>query len=194
MSSPAAKTASAKSLFRRFGCNSRGSAAVEFALIAPMFIALLFAILETSLMFFASQSLQTINENAARLIQTGQAQTAYANVSDYLSKVVCSPAPILFACTATNGTANAISVDIKSYSSFSNVNISSQIVNKNFDTSTLGYSLGGSCDVVVARLFYKWPLFVTGLGYNISNLNGSQRLLVATSVFRNEPYSGACGS
>jgi len=29
---------------------------------------------------------------------------------------------------------------------------------------------------------------VTGLGYNISNLSGNQRLLVATAAFQNEPY------
>jgi Flp pilus assembly protein TadG len=194
MSSPAAPTAFAKDMLRRFGRNRRGSAIVEFALIAPIFIALLFAIIETSLMFFASQTLQTINENAKRLIQTGQAQTAYSNVSAYLTQVICTPTPALFACGPANGSANGISVDIKSYSSFQNVSISNQIVSGNFDTSTLSYSLGNSCDVVVARLFYKWPLFVTGLGYNIANLNGNQRLLVATAVFRNEPYNGACGS
>jgi Flp pilus assembly pilin Flp len=194
MSSPAAPTAYARDVLRRFGSNRRGSAIVEFALIAPIFIALLFAIIETSLMFFAGEALETMNENAARLIRTGQAQSAYPNVGAYLSQVICNPAPVLFTCNLSNGSANGISVDVKSYSSFQTVSIGSQIVNGNFDTSTLGYSLGGSCDVVVARLFYKWPLFVTGLGYNISNLTGSQRLLVATAVFRNEPYSGACGS
>ena len=177
-------------MLRRFGRNRRGSAIVEFALIAPIFIALLFAIIETSLMFLASESLETINENAARLIRTGQAQSTYSTVGAYLTQVICNPAPALFTCNPSNG----ISVDIKSYSSFQNVVISNQIVNGNFDTSNLSYSLGGSCDVVVARLFYKWPFFVTGLGYNITNLTGNQRLLVATAVFRNEPYSGACGS
>lgn len=196
MSSPAVPTAAAKNIFRRFGGNRRGSAIIEFALIAPVFIALLFAILETSLMFFAGQTLQTINENAARLIRTGQAQSSsqYASVSNYLTNAICTQNHILFACSAVNGTTNGISVDVKSYSSFQNVSISSQISSGNFDTSTLSYSLGNSCDVVVARLFYKWPLFVTGLGYNISNLTGNQRLLVATAVFRNEPYNGACGS
>jgi Flp pilus assembly protein TadG len=33
-----------------------GSAAVEFALVAPVFFALLFAIIETAIMFFASQA------------------------------------------------------------------------------------------------------------------------------------------
>jgi hypothetical protein len=50
------------------------------------------------------------------------------------------------------------------------------------------YSPGGPGDIVVVRLFYQWPLFVTGLGYNIANLAGSQRLLVASAAFRNEPF------
>ena len=194
MSSSSAPTAYPKDMLRRFGRNRRGSTIVEFALIAPIFIALLFAIIETSLMFFAGQALQTINENAARLIRTGQAQTTYSSVGAYLTQVICTPTPVLLTCGPSNGSANGISVDVKSYSSFQNVSIGTQIVSGNFDTSTLSYSLGGSCDVVVARLFYKWPLFVTGLGYDIANLNGNQRLLVATAVFRNEPYSGACGS
>jgi Flp pilus assembly protein TadG len=184
---PIEPTAASRNIFDRFRRNGRGSAIVEFALIAPIFIALLFAIFETALMFFAGQVLETMNDNATRLIQTGQAQGVYPDAGTYLQQVVCKPAPVLFNC-------NNISVDVKSYSSFNSVSISSQIVNGNFDSSTLSYSLGGSCDVVVARLFYKWPLFVTGLGYNISNLSGNQRLLVATAAFRNEPYNGACGT
>jgi hypothetical protein len=53
------------------------------------------------------------------------------------------------------------------------------------------YSPGGSGSIVVVRLFYQWPLFVTGLGYNIANLTGSKRLLVGTAVFQNEPYQGS---
>jgi hypothetical protein len=42
-------------------------------------------------------------------------------------------------------------------------------------------------------MFYQWPLFVTGFGFNISNLSGNKRLLVATAAFKNEPYgSGSC--
>jgi hypothetical protein len=40
----------------------------------------------------------------------------------------------------------------------------------------------------VVRGFYQWPLFVTGLGYNIANISrgttNSKRLLAATSAFR----------
>jgi hypothetical protein len=41
----------------------------------------------------------------------------------------------------------------------------------------------------VVRLYYKWPLFVTGLGYNLAcSTTNNTRLLVATAAFQNEPY------
>ena len=72
----AVSTASVRGTWRRFRRNRRGSAAVEFALVAPAFFALLFAIIETGIMFFAGQVLETVNQNSARMILTGQAQTA----------------------------------------------------------------------------------------------------------------------
>jgi hypothetical protein len=54
--------------------------------------------------------------------------------------------------------------------------------------NNMQYNPGGPGDIVVVRLFYQWPLVVTGLGYNISNLAGNTRLLSATAAFRNEPY------
>ena len=180
MPSPAVSTASVRTVLRRFRRNRRGSAAIEFALVAPVFFALLFAIIETAIMFFASQVLETITQNSARMILTGQAQTAAFTQAQFKT-YVCSQIPALFTC------AN-VYVDVESYPSFTNVNISSQIdASKNF-INNMQYSPGGPGDIVVVRLFYQWPLFVTGLGYNISNLSGNQRLLVSTAAFRNEPY------
>jgi len=77
---------------------------------------------------------------------------------------------------------------VQSYPQFSGVSINDPIDgSKNFVPPN-NYSPGGPGDIVVVRLFYQWPLFVTGLGYNIANLSGSKRLLTATAAFRNEPY------
>ena len=183
MPSPAVSAAAARSVFRRFRRNRRGSAAVEFALVAPVFFALLFAIIETGIMFFASQVLETVTQNSARQILTGQAQGAnYAQWNNFRDGVVCAQIPALFNC------AN-IYVNVQSTSQFSNAVIKNMIdASGNFDPSTLGYSPGGPGDTVVVQLFYQWPLFVTGLGYNIANLSGNKRLLVATAAFQNEPY------
>ena len=165
----------------RFRGNQRGSAAVEFALVAPLFFALLFAIIETSMVFFASQSLETALQDSARMIMTGQAQTAKLTKQSFKKDVVCSHVNALFDCT------NGIYVDVQSYSTFSSVAISDPITGGNFVDNTQ-YNPGGPGDIVVVRLFYQWPLFVTGLGYNIANLSGSKRLLSATAAFKNEPY------
>ena len=69
-------TAPKTNILRRFRRNRRGSAAVEFALVAPIFFAVLFAIIELALVFFASQILETVTQDSARLIMTGQAQSA----------------------------------------------------------------------------------------------------------------------
>jgi Flp pilus assembly protein TadG len=180
MSSPAGSTAIRKAL-RRFRRNRRGSAAVEFALVAPVFFALLFAIIETAIVFFAGQVLETVTQDSARFIMTGQAQTGGYSQSQFKT-YVCGKISVLFDCV------NGVYVDVQNYPAFSGVSISDPIDSgKNFVPPN-NYSPGGPGDIVVVRLFYQWPLVVTGLGYNISNLSGSKRLLTATAAFRNEPY------
>jgi hypothetical protein len=170
----------------RFRGNKRGSTVVEFALVAPLFFALLFAIIETGLVFFASQSLETALQDSARQILTGQAQIAKLDKQSFKQNVVCPHVSSLFDC------ANGIFVDVQSYPvGFAGVTISNPITAGNFVDNTQ-YSPGGPCAIVVVRLFYQWPLFVTGLGYNIANLSDSKRLLSATAAFKNEPYNGGC--
>ena len=190
---PLLAIASVRNALRRFRRNRHGSAAVEFALVAPVFFALLFAILETAIMFFATQVLETMTQDAARAVLTGQAQSGAVSACKAVSgqpaactlgtftTYVCNQIPALFSC-------GNLYVDVESYPSFSSVVINSQIdSSKNF-VNNMQYTPGGPGDIVVVRVFYQWPLFVTGLGYNISNLAGSKRLLVATAAFRNEPY------
>jgi Flp pilus assembly protein TadG len=181
MASSALSAAAATKALRRFRRNRRGSAAVEFALVAPVFFALLFAIIETAIVFFAGQVLETVTQDSARMIMTGQAQNAGYTQAQFKT-YVCGKISVLFDCV------NGIYVDVKSYPGFSSVSINDPIDSgKNFVPPN-NYSPGGPGDIVVVRLFYQWPLFVTGLGYNISNLSGSKRLLSATAAFRNEPY------
>jgi Flp pilus assembly protein TadG len=171
-------------LGRRFVRGDDGAAAVEFALVAVPFLALIFAILETALVFFANQTLEAAASNAGRLIMTGQAQTAGYSANDFKTAVCNDLAGGLFNC------ANGVYVDVKTYTSFSAIDTSSPVTNGQLDTSKMAYTPGGPGDIVMVRLYYQWPIFVSLLGDNLSNLNGSNRLLVATSVFRNEPYGG----
>jgi Flp pilus assembly protein TadG len=166
-------------LLRRFRRNRRASAALEFALVAPVFFALLFAIIETALMFFASQVLETITQDSARMIFTGQAQQASYTQAQFTT-YVCNQIPALFDCSS-------VWIDVESTSTFSAVS-TSPCVDSSGNFIAAQYKPGGAGDTVMVRLCYKWPIFVTGLGYNIANLPGSKRLLTASAAFRNEPY------
>jgi len=55
------------------------------------------------------------------------------------------------------------------------------------------FSPGGPKCIEVVQLYYQWPIYVSLLSDNLANF-GTDRLLVATAVFRNEPYAtgGSC--
>jgi Flp pilus assembly protein TadG len=173
---------------RRFARQQDGAAAVEFALVALPFFALIFAILETALVFFAGQTLETAVSDTGRLIMTGQAQSAGFSQADFKTQVCARLAGGLFDCT------NGVYVNVKSYTSFGTVNTTAPVANSQFDTTKMNYTPGTPGCIVAVSLYYQWPVYVSMLGDNLSNLNGGKRLLAATSVFRNEPYgpSGPC--
>jgi Flp pilus assembly protein TadG len=166
-------------ILRRFVRAPEGATAVEFALLALPFLALIFAILETAIIYFASQTLETAAASSARLVLTGQAQTAGWSATQFKQQV-CNQVYAIFDC------ASGVYVDVKTASSFSSANLNTPVQSGNFDASQVGYDPGGPGDIVVLRLYYQYPVFVSLLG--LSNLNGSRRLLAATAVFKNEPY------
>lgn len=168
---------------RRFRGGERGSAAVEFALVAPLFFALLFAIVESALMFFAGQVLETGTQDTARLLLTHQAQDAGMTQAQFKQNL-CDRVKALMSC-------DGIYIDVRSYSSFSAITIVSPIDDTGKLNNNFVYQSSNPGDTVVVRAFYQWPLFVTRLGYDIANIgSGSSnpyRLLAATAAFRVEP-------
>jgi Flp pilus assembly protein TadG len=166
---------------RRLVRQQDGAVAVEFGLVAAPFLALVFAIMETAIIFFAGQALETAVADSSRLIMTGQAQNASYTASSF-KDAVCAKIFGLFDCK------NGVFVDVQKFSSFASVTNTSPISNGVF-TPPNNYNPGGPGDIVMVRLFYQWPVYVSLLGFDLSNLNGGKRLLAATAAFRNEPYA-----
>src|SRR3972149_4961086 len=129
--------------------------------------------------FSAGQTLEAASADSARLIMTGQAQSAGFSQAQFKT-AVCARIYGLFDCT------NGLYVDVKSYSSFAAVNTAQPISNGQFNT-TMSYSPGDVGDIVVVSLYYQWPIYVSMLGNNLAKLNGGNRLLSATAGLRVEP-------
>jgi Flp pilus assembly protein TadG len=164
---------------RRLISSQGGATAVEFALIAPAFLALLLAIFEVSLVLLMQQVLQTATTKAARLILTGQAQSQNTTAAQFKQQV-CTAATSLFNC------AN-LYVNVQTFSSFSSVSMLNPVQSGTVNAGSMSYSLGSPGSIEVVQVFYEWPVYLGPLGFNLSNMNGKIHLLVATAAFRNEP-------
>jgi Flp pilus assembly protein TadG len=167
-------------VFRRLVRDSDGVSAIEFALIGPVVIALMVAILQTGVVFLYQQLLQTATTQAARLVMTGQAQTQKLSSAQFLQDV-CTDAGSLFNCSN-------LSANVQTFSSFSGMSMSNPVSNGAFSSSKMSYSLGGPGDIVLVQIFYQLPVSGGPLGFTLANTSNGNAVLVGTSVFRNEPY------
>lgn len=167
---------------RRFARKDDGAAAVEFALVAAPFLALVFAIMETAVVFFAGQVLETAAADSGRLIMTGQAQNI-GSAADFKTEV-CKKIYGLFDC------ANKMQVDVRKYdyNSIASADLAKPIDSNGQMKTSLTYDKTEPGDLVVVRLLYEYPVYVSLLGLNLADMAGSKRLIMATSAFRNEPY------
>jgi Flp pilus assembly protein TadG len=164
---------------RRLVRNQSGAAAVEFSFVAIPFFTLLFAIMETSLVFFAGQTLQTAVTDSARLIMTGQANSFDAN---QFKTAVCGKIYSLFKC------ADAY-VDVRTFATFSAISLPKPVTGAGaFDPSKIQYSTSAAGNIVVVQVYYKWPVFLSLYGFNLADLPDKHRLLSGAAAFKNEPF------
>jgi Flp pilus assembly protein TadG len=155
-----------------------GVAAIEFAMVGPPFIALLLAIFETGIAFFAQQVLQTAALQASRAIMTGQVQTTGVTAKQF-QQSVCNSAGTLFDC-------KKVMVNVQTQASFGAA-LPSPISNGKAVTGT-NFNPGIAGDIVIVQVYYEWTVWTGPLNFKLANLSDGNDLLVATTAFRNEHY------
>ncbi|AJA06994.1 hypothetical protein SKP52_00215 [Sphingopyxis fribergensis] len=192
--------------------NRAGTAAMEFAIVGPAFIALLLAIMYTMLIYLAQQMLETTAEGAGRLMLTGFAQTTRApngtvglSASDFKTAIcnglsgtnpagetVSTPAllPPLLTCSRLT-----VNVSVATSYNVTNTGAPTFTYDSNGILVSTGtgynYQSGGSGKnrIIVLQLIYLWPTGKGPLGLNLIDEPNANRKLVATSVFTTEDYS-----
>jgi len=161
----------------------RGAVAVEFAICASAFFALLIACAQTVLIFFAQQALQTGAEAGARYIMTGQAKQAAMSAAQFRT-YACGQMPRIFDC-------NNLIVDVRTAADFSNIDTDTPGITYNPDgtvSNAWQFNSGGSQSIMIVRLMYFWNVQIGPLSLDFSNAGRGKRLLIGTMVFKSEPY------
>ena len=175
----------------RFGAfirDRKGATAVEFALIATPFLAIIAALIQTFLLFFAQSVLENAVRQSSRQILTGQVQTQDASLSQTAAiaafhQTVCNNAAVLFTC-------NGLMVDVQVANNWSSANTGMPTLTYNSNgnvTNTWQFNPGNAGDVVVVRVMYLWPVFFGPIAFNMANQANGSREIMASAAFQNEP-------
>jgi Flp pilus assembly protein TadG len=186
-----------KKTHERLRARSRaGSAAIEFALIAPVFFLFLFGIIETGVLFFAQSSLTNATEDAARQVRTGQLKGTLT--ADEIRQAVCNgiassaddTKPGLMSWTTCMTT---LQVDMRVFDGFAGAGYPNVIKpDGSLDVNNMTIQASDACKVVLLRAYYPWTILTPFLSHLMSNMpSGTQVLLGAAAAFRTEPYPDA---
>jgi Flp pilus assembly protein TadG len=183
---------SLKDRFRRFrkrlrADSRKGSAALEFAIVAPIFFTLLLGTFEGAIMFFAQSALQNAVTTVGRTLRTGQAacfttsggQCVAMTANDFKTQICNNTGMLMPDCTST-------------------LAVNSVVFNGGFGgtasapvTGNAAGFAGAACAVMLVRATYPWQVVTPVLSWFLVNSGTSAHLLISSLAFRNEPYSGA---
>src|SRR3978361_42253 len=94
---------------------NKGSVAIEFAMVAPVFLLMLMATIESGVIFFAQSALQNAVNDASRLVKTGQTSCFTTDAggncvkmtADEFRKQVCDEVLVLLHSWQTNANDNS---------------------------------------------------------------------------------------
>lgn len=156
-----------------------GAAAVEFAMIAPLMLGFVFALFDLGLFLTSALLVQSAVIDAGRLVWTGQAQ-ASADGAKAFQDAVCARISPLIAC-------DAVTFDVRTFPTFTAIT-TGVTLDADGKMVSAGVNLGQPEEIVVDRVAYLYHFTVPLMGLMTGGSGSTTNLIVATGVFKNEPY------
>jgi Flp pilus assembly protein TadG len=162
----------------RFCADRRGATAVEFAFVALPFFTLLFGIMQTSLVMFSAQALQTMTTIGSRKIMTGEMRGK--SFSEFKT-ALCAASGLsgMFDCTK-------LMVQVQAANDFGTAHSQFKINDACFKIAptppSTCYVDSAREQVVIVHVAYDWPFAV-----NPEDLSHKSRIN-AVAAFTNEPF------
>jgi Flp pilus assembly protein TadG len=152
-----------------------GAAALEFALVFPIFLLFAAMIMENGILLVDQAFLDFATADAARLIRTGQVQQGSGETA--FQNQLCADVTPLIACSGLQ-----INVQSAANPGFGSLNATVQ-ADADGNLATTSFTPGGPGDDVLVQVAYKRSYLFSIVGTGMS-------LVASTAVFQNEKYSG----
>lgn len=169
--------------------NKDGTAAVEFAIVAPVFMALMFSLFEVGWYFYANSIVDASVGDAARLIETGQIQKSTgtdAQKKQAMFNAVCNILQEFGDCTSRLTVEVQTFPDFASLASASDAAVCADAPQDQRDA--IPFSPGTELSIVRVRICFIYTTLNPAIGVNVSEPGTNKRRLISQAVFRSEPY------
>lgn len=176
---------------KRFLRNTKGMAAVEFAMVAPAFFALFFSIMEVGWVFYSEGVAERAKKEATRMIRTGQIQQI-SNENDPEAQrkavyaQVCKLAKIFGPCS------DVLTVDVVTFDNFAQLAADqTEVICQNSAQDLrdqLSFDPGTDDSIVRVRICILYNTLNPAIGLSLKQTSGEKDRIIAQHIFRNEPF------
>lgn len=171
---------------RAFARDEAGATAVEFGLLALPFFSIIGAIMQTSVIFLASQVLESAVHDASRTIRTGQVQGAGMSLDAFRADI-CGRLYGLFPdCAGLHVRVSEVT-DFQSARVVTPLELDCEAPCEWSEDEVFAPGAGKS--VMLVQVFYRYPVVVQLGVLGMSNLGDGRRLMGSAAVFQNEPFT-----
>ena len=175
--------------------NRDGVAAVEFAVLAPIYLWLVLMVMQIGLYFYYSATLQRATDAAIRQVLVGNVANSSLTQTQFLNQILCPQIPML---NCSNVVVNFVDAPA-SFTSLTNAVAATKttpavapsgLTAPTMNNSKTSFCIGGNGAVMVAEVFYAMPVLGIPAFAGSPTYNGQLVIWIqADNVFKNEPFS-----
>ncbi|MEM1192150.1 MAG: TadE/TadG family type IV pilus assembly protein [Pseudomonadota bacterium] len=176
-----------QSITHRFVRNRSGIAAVEFALVAPLFFALIFSLFETGWLMIKTALVDNAVAEVARTIYTGAAISDGTVSQDSLKAKICSQTVVLNDCL------NNLTLEVTTITSLASIPQAGEVCRDSNDTvpqPAATYAPGSASEISFVRVCIATEVFtpLLGVGMALPKNSHGRFEIVSSLAFVNEPF------
>ena len=169
-------------LLKQFRRDQNGATAIEFAFVAAPFMFMMFALVELGVLFMMDVTLESAVSQTGRLVRTGQAHERAMGAADFKEEV-CSRMGVF-----EDRCGDRLLVDVRVLPRFTGQTPPDPVdAEGELSEAGLRFAMGGPGDIILISAWYPQPLFTPLVSQGAEKVAG-QRVLNATTAFRNEPF------
>lgn len=163
---------------RRFKQDEDGVTAVEFAIVGGPFFLLIFAIIEMSIYFFATQYLETTVDEVTRMFRTGQLDST--TTEEQFRTEFCSRLAVLLECSE-------VQTDVRVAAEFDLLDDPDE-PDEDGNLPDNAFTPSGPLQIIQVSAQAKWPVFTNFSAPMLHTPDGDYALISVVAVARTEPY------